>query len=292
MEVPTRRSFGLLLVTLLVLLASACQADVVVDIDVVEDGSGRVSLEVLLDRAAVGQLGLAEAELRAGGLAAAGWSLDYDDTSDGSERLVATKQVITPDQWQAVLDEIAGPGVFQNVSVRSVADGARRSRVLEMQVDLSRGWALFSDDEVTAALGGEPLGVPVESFTAGRTIDEIVAVQIEASVIVDRDVPASTSSFVLRFDEPKPQPIRLAALVESSAAVLLRWTAIALAFLCALATVLAATGLAVQRRSDRRRPPAAPVSLASRVPAGESRPVTPSAAAATGSSELMTAPRR
>ncbi len=248
------------LLAMLLLVLSACQVDVRVDLDVAPDGSGMVSFEAQLDKAAQEAIGDLESQLRVSDLERAGWTITTTAGENGTN-VRATKPVVDATQWQGVLDEIVGPGVFNNVDV-SVDDDRQQ---LWFDLDLSEGWDLLSDEEATAALGGEPFGAPLESFTGGRTIDEIISLDLQVSVRNFDDGDPTFSNFSPRFDQGT-ELVRVLAASENSTAVLLRWIAIALFSLFVLATVLAITGIVLQRRADRLRPAATPARLASRVP--------------------------
>ena len=176
-------------------------------------------------------------------------------------QIAARKPVTDASQWQTVLDELAGPGVFTNVDI-SIEDNRQ---VVSFDLDLSDGWDLLSDDDATTALGGEPFGAPLESLTGGRTIDDIISLDLAVRVRNFDDRDPTVRSFAPRFDQGVEQ-VRVQATAENSTAVLIRWIAYALFSLFALATVLAITGLVLQRRADRLRPAPTPAPLASRVP--------------------------
>ncbi|MEM7093402.1 MAG: uroporphyrinogen-III C-methyltransferase [Actinomycetota bacterium] len=251
------------------LVLAACRVDATVDVDVTEDGSGTVTLTTVFDAEATEALGGSDGlgdEIFLRDLVAADWTLARPEVGlDGSTTIVAAKSVASASGFQAVLDEIAGPGVFGNFVVTTRDEFAAHRQSLAFDVDLGQGWALFSDDGVADAFGGEPFGVPIEELTEGRSIDDIVGVTVTASVAGAEGGTPSTTSAVPRFDG-EPVSLRIAAAVEESTAVLLRWIAYALASLCALAFVLAITGLWLQRRADRLRPAPTPAPLRTRVP--------------------------
>jgi len=263
-----KRVVRAVVISALMLVVAACQVDVTVDLDVAADGGGMVAVQAAFDADANSSLGGIADQLRTGDAGRAGWDISTIDADDGDVVVTATKTVPDRDQWQAALDEIVGPGVFNNVAVTTDDSFAKARQTLELELDTSQGWDLFSDNGVAAALGGEQFGAPVESLTNGRTIDDIVAVQITITLVSDPDGSAApaTGRFVHRFDSEESLQIRLGSTAEDSTAMLLRWVALALFSLFVLATVLAITGVVLQRRSDRLRPAPTPASLASRVP--------------------------
>jgi len=269
---------GQILLALALVVLSACQADTELELKVNENGSGAVALQVDLDAEAMAVLGDVDAQLRVDDLERAGWDVTSDPDDDGLS-IRAEKPVSDSTRWQSVLDEIVGPGVFTNVEVRAANEFAKQSQRISYELDLGDGWSLFSDAEVTAALKGEPFGAPVEVLSEDREIDDIVAVQVTTSVWSDDEGTPSTAVGTPRFDDSAPLTVNLVSTTEQSTAILLRWIAMALFSLFALATVLAVTGIVLQRRSHRLRPSPTPASLASRVPGAQSATTAPSMSA-------------
>jgi len=262
--------------TLLVLLA-ACDVDVGVGIDVAPDGSGTVAVDVRFDEEAVQTVGELEDLLSFDDAEASGWDITVERIEAEGAVISAIKVVTGPGAWQPTLDEILGPGVFNEVRVVADEDGGQ---TLAFELDLRDGWDLFTDDELTEVLGGEPFGAPIEELTGRRDIDEIVDVELGVSVRnLEEGVP-TTESFQPRFDDDEPLRVNLAATEANSTADLLRWISWSLFFLAALATILAITGVVLQRRSDRLRPAPTPASLASRVPGRASAEAVGAATAA------------
>ena len=256
----------------LIILLSACQVDVAVDLQVQEHGGGTVAVQAVFDEQASTTLGDLGDQLRVSDLARAGWDVDVSPGESGGVAVSASKAVSDRDQWQSVLDELAGPGVFTGVRVQAIDGFAQSQQSLVFDVDLSGGWDLFSDSGVADALNGEPFGAPIASLVGGQAIDDLVAIQVTGSVVSDADAAAAPASGSLapRFDDEEPARFSATANTENSTAVLLRWIAYALFLLFALATMLAITGIVLQRRSDRLRPAPIPASLSSRVPGAAS----------------------
>ena len=265
----------LLLFGAFALLLSACQVDVLVELDVKDNGSGTVLVEVNFDQAAVDAAGDLHGRLRVADLVEAGWEVTASEESESGGFVVAVRKgVPSAGQWQGVLDEIAGPGVFANVTIENDDEFANHTNRLTLDVDLSAGWALLTDDAATEVLRGEPFGVPIDTLTGEQAIDEIVGVTLRASVSSDDTSTPSEAVFQPTFDQEQILRVEVQSLSESSLAVLLRWIAYAAGALFVLATGLAITGLVLQRRSDRLRIER-PERLASRVP-GEPSSTSPS----------------
>jgi len=144
---------------LALLLASGCRANVSVAIEVGEDGSGTVTVGLILDDEAVDVVGGIEDQLRVDDLADAEWTVEGPNRlPTGDTTVTATKSFDSPQRLPDVLDEIAGPGVFENVALTRHRSFARTEWRLNGRVDLSGGLDLFSDPELAETLSGLPLG--------------------------------------------------------------------------------------------------------------------------------------
>jgi FMN phosphatase YigB (HAD superfamily) len=273
--VSLRWAIRILVTLAAVAVLVGCQLDAVVDLDVDQDGSGTVVVTGQLDAEANAQLGGLATQLRVTDLERSGWDITQTDTEAGGVEVVAVKAVANRNDWQPTLDEIAGPGVFTNVRIETDDAFANTSQQLSFEVDLSQGWDLAASPEFTEALGGEPFGAPIASLTNGRSLDEIVSVDVVATVVDDPDGTPASGTYTARFDGD-PVQVRLASTTEHSTAILLRWIAMALFALFGLATVLAITGIVVQRKTASRRPATTPSTLASRVPGSDRTTAQPS----------------
>ena len=210
-----RATFRVVLAAALLLVLAGCRVDATVDVEITDDGSGTVSVEAVFDEAASQTLGGADGiaeQLFVSDLAAAGWAITRPEVgADGATRIVASKDVPERDQFQTVLDEIAGPGVFRNVAIETTDAFAEHRQSLSFDIDLRRGWELFSDAGVAEALDGEPFGVPIEQLTDGQPIDELIGVTVNASVVGDDGESPSAATYAPRFDEP---PVEVLSLIH------------------------------------------------------------------------------
>ena len=148
---------ALLAALLAVLFGAACQADVVVDVEVAEDGSGLVTTRVVLDaEAAEGLADLeADATLLLNDLAVAGWEVDPPVTgADGETTVVATKAFGTAAQFAEVMDELTrDDGIFQDFRLTRQQAFGRVDYLVQGTIDPTGGFDTFGDEELTVALG-------------------------------------------------------------------------------------------------------------------------------------------
>ncbi len=102
----------LLLVALVVVLAG-CKVDTTVTVDVHDDGSGVVTVDIRLDPAAVQAVETTDTKLRdqvrLGDLATSGWTVGkWQRTDDGAASLTLSKKFTSPDQVAGIMGEISG----------------------------------------------------------------------------------------------------------------------------------------------------------------------------------------
>jgi hypothetical protein len=156
----------LLGVVALFAVLAGCQVDANVDVTVREDGSGEVTVEVVLDEDAAARVPDLADDLRVRDLRATGWEVQGPtDTDDGGLRLTASKPFANVEQGRQVLREVGGRG------------GALRALVLAREhtfgtttwrfggrIDLSAGLSTFSDAELDEVLGAEAFGLDQASL--------------------------------------------------------------------------------------------------------------------------------
>lgn len=179
-------------IALLVLASSlavvACDVDALVTVDVEEDGSGTVLVELLLDAEAAGRLG-DPAAVRVDDLRAAGWRVEDPAERDGGGiRLAVTKEFASPDQLADALGELGGTdGLVSGVRL-GIDDGFATTRY-DFVATLTTTGSLeqFSDPELTAALGGLPLGRTPEELAAESADAE--PVELEVRVVLPGGLP-------------------------------------------------------------------------------------------------------
>jgi uncharacterized protein len=262
----------LLLGALVALTATACQVRTTVAVDVVEDGSGTVTVAVGLDADALRRLPDVDDDgrsttvdlaglVRTDDLTAAGWHVSDPEGSaadDGFVWIRATKRFGTPEEAGRVLGEIAGTdGPLRDLRVVR-DDGFARSRfTFEGRADLSGGLEAFGDEGLAAALEGEVLGQDASAIEAelGRPLSEMFSLEVSADLPGDSRAAAWTP-------ELGGEPVELAATSTVRDWWVLALTAVAISCGLALAA-LVAVGLV--RRS---RAPATVPAMSSDAPDG------------------------
>jgi hypothetical protein len=189
----------LLLGALVAVTATACQVRTTVAVDVVEDGSGTVTVAVGLDADALRRVpdvdddGRSTAAdlgglVRTDDLAAAGWQVSEPTGSaadDGFVWIRATKPFGTPEEAGEVLGEITGTdGPLRDLRVGRDDSFARSHFTFEGTADLSGGLEAFGDEGLAGALQGEALGQDASAIEEelGLPLAEMFTLEISAEL--------------------------------------------------------------------------------------------------------------
>jgi HAD superfamily hydrolase (TIGR01509 family) len=278
----------LLIIFFAALVLSACQVDVVVDVDVTEDGSGTVTLMAAFDD----EIDDAAPELldglRTEDLLPAGWIVDGPRRTEGGGAVVvsATKPFASPDDLGGVLDEIAGPGtLFSDFAVERTRSFARTTYDVTGKINPRISFTTFGDDNISGLVGA-PLGLSLAELqaAAGRPLEETVTLRFSITlpdtvVANTADVDGRVANWQLSPRDPLATDIDVSSSIEDRLPRI--WAAVALVALALLGTLLIFRILARfgGRRTDdlgeevvqMRRPDKAP-SEAAAVTAPRERP--------------------
>ena len=165
-----------------VLILTSCRVDVAVDVDMAQNGSGRVMVTVDADAAVVTQApGLAD-DVRLGDVRAAGWSTDGAvATPSGGLQLVLTRSFDTPEQGTAILATLNGPsGPLQAIALTRSATDTSITTGLSGSLRVDGGLDAFADPDLLAVVGATPWA---ENITeAGLTTDRAVSITFRATL--------------------------------------------------------------------------------------------------------------
>lgn len=163
-----------------VVVAAGCRADVVVTVDVADDGSGEVTVVADFDAEVVAQVSDLRSQLRLDDLEAAGWSVSEPEQLEGGGlRVQVSRPVDDAAGFATALSEIH-PELFPDTELE-LRTGFGTTRYLwRSTVDRSIGVDAFGDPEVAEVLGGELFGVPVDVLAerAGGPVEEMVSVDL------------------------------------------------------------------------------------------------------------------
>ncbi|WP_420639025.1 hypothetical protein [Candidatus Poriferisocius sp.] len=245
-RLPPWRTAVLLLA--LVVGLTACQVDIEVGIGFNEDGSGVVTVDVALDQEAAALAPDITSSLLTGDIEdpASGWTYN-GPRIDGQGRtsFSASKSFASPQQLELVLAEIFGsPEVFRDFTFERSTSFAQTDYAVAGVVDLSDGWELLTDPELTDRLGGEPFGEPIGDPAAALS---------GVSVILTLDLPVGAEQQEVLALGQGAVSVEMTAQEESGTAVILRWVAWAAFALVGLSVLIAVAGYLLERRARERR---------------------------------------
>ncbi len=238
--------FGLLILV----VATSCRVDADVLVDVAPDGSGTVTVSVILDAEAAAKLGDPGTAIKTGDLSAAGWKVSKPTVDKGSKELTlsAVREFSSPRQLAAVLTEIGGgtpekPGVFSGVKLE-ISDGfASTEYRFRTKVALSGSLEQFSDPALTEALGGLALGRTPEELAAEGASKE--SLHLTFTVELPGDAPESNGAKVGRTTRWTLEPASGTPTdVDASATATESQTTVPLLIAAGALLVVAAAGMA------------------------------------------------
>jgi hypothetical protein len=140
---------------LVLVLLSGCRADVAVGIDVKPDGSGKIQVEVTVDKDVTDQVDLSSA-LKVDDLRQAGWTVSGPQRRPGGMTAVtATMGFTDPAGAARAMDQISGPGgPFRSFRITHHSSFFTNRTSFRGTVDFTQGVQGFSDPALTDALGG------------------------------------------------------------------------------------------------------------------------------------------
>lgn len=233
----------------LVLVAAGCQVDTVVTVDVADDGSGTVSVDVALDAEAVDQVPRLGRQLRTDDLEAAGWTVSGPDDVGADGRLIqATKPFASPAELSAVLGEV---GPITDATLTRDRPFAGVDFEFSATVDLSDGVEGFGDEALAELLIGLPIGRDVEALEEelGAPLTELTSFELVV-LLPDGD----RTERVARAVELGEGPVVVTATTSETEpwAIGLRWGALAAAALLVLLLGYRLVRWLLRRRQDSR----------------------------------------
>ena len=159
---PFFRLLGLLLV---LLALGACRAEALVELEVNENGVGRMAATVTLDEAAAEKVGDLAEFIAADDLKAAGWRVESSE-----KRVSISRPVNGPNDINAAFDELTGPdGPFGALEFRRDQGFVSTRTALSGRVDLTAGLAAFGDAGLTE-ITGSATGVDAPASVLGLTL--------------------------------------------------------------------------------------------------------------------------
>ena len=216
-----------------VVLLTACEVQADVAVHARPDGTGRIEVSVVLDKAAVARA--AGTSPVTTDLVRAGWEVHQPESlDDGGRRYRAEKPFRSPEEAERILREVGGgDGPLRGFRLVRERTFLRTRTRLEGVIDLGNGAAAFGDDRLDELLGGQPLGVGPERVGA---LDQALRLQVSAHL------PGATTRAAA--DAGQRTPVR---------AVAERWNIASILFAVVAALALVAFAVSTRRAVRGRR---------------------------------------
>ncbi len=234
----------MLFLGLVALAASGCRTDVMVDVDVEEDGSGVVTATLVLDReTAAAVLDLPSTDgLALEDLFQAGWEIDPPQPDEnGAVRVSAAKAFGTPQQFGEVMAELVGGDSFVGpFTLERTKAFATVDYELNGVINPS-GFEAFSDDELAASLGRSVTDIAERYGATPADVFVTMTVRLPGTIdpefsngALDPDGSDSGRVFTTRLDASAPVSISVMSSTREVAALVWRGVAIVAAVLAVL----------------------------------------------------------
>lgn len=172
------RRLVLLLLGALVLVS--CRLDVEVEVIIEPDGTGTVTITAVADEGLVGQVdGLAEALVFDDAIRG-GWEVEGPDPTDEGAGLRATfsHRFSSAQELANILNSIGPP--LRSMQAGRTTEGEQTTNAVRGTLLLDGGFEAFTDDDLTAAVGGLPFG---DRFAAtGLTPEEAMSFTLRVTM--------------------------------------------------------------------------------------------------------------
>lgn len=246
------------------LILAACDSRIDVTIDVEEDGSGVVQVEVELDSTAATEIiDLGTVGLALGDLDDAGWTTDAPQRLEtGGLLLSASKGFGTPEQLDAIMQEISGEaGLFTEFELDRIKAFARVDYSLTGSINPT-GLDRFGDDELVATLGRSinDMAARYQASAADVTVSLRVQLPGDPTLIEESTGEPIAGDATARvwettLDSGAPVEVSIASSTRTVTALVWRGVAIVAAVLAALVALGQILRLLrPQNRRKKRKP--------------------------------------
>ena len=158
---------------------SACQLDVVLDVDVEPDGTGTLSVALAADAELVSRVPTIAEDLVLDDVVEAGWTVDGPTpTEDGGLVLSISHDFSGAAEATNLLRSLGPP--FNDPALGRGASGDVTTNTLTGNFGLPEGFAEFADADLVSAVGGVPFSE--EFAAAGATPGESMTATVRATL--------------------------------------------------------------------------------------------------------------
>ncbi len=167
---------------------SGCQTQVGIRVNQITDGSGEVTVSLLLDREAAEQVTDLRSALRTADLEAAGWSVagPVPRPPGGFVEYSVSKPFRNAGEAQLILTELTGEdGPFASLVIDRTRSPLRVVSSITGEVDLSGGYDAFGDELIARQFQNESkIGLTTADIQAryGKKLEELVPMHLEVTL--------------------------------------------------------------------------------------------------------------
>ncbi len=181
---PFRQKRAVILTAVLgcVLLLSSCRVDQTISLEVNRNGTGKVVVTAIADKAILDKAPDLAADIRTDDLVSAGWEVDGpNETDDGGLSLELTRKFKNATEATLILGQVNGPrGPLQEVVLTRSGKDTNSVWTLAGRLEVNGGLQAFIDDAAFELLGAAPYAADIEE--AGLDIGAAVGLTFRVSV--------------------------------------------------------------------------------------------------------------
>jgi hypothetical protein len=191
-------------VVALVLTLGACEVRGDVAVTMNADGSGQVSVALVLDAEAAAKVPDLASGLRTEDLAAAGWKIAGPvPTADKGAKITASRSFKTPTEANVILAELSGPdGPFKGLTLARTHSFGKEKYAFNGVLDVSKGTDAFADAFFTHALGAQQADQILGGDAKANPPTVTMSVTLPGSVSAGSAGSGSTARWSAKFGEP------------------------------------------------------------------------------------------
>lgn len=172
------------------LLLSSCRVDQTISLEVNRNGTGKVVVTAVANKAILDKVPNLKADIRTDDLVTAGWDVDGpNETDDGGLSLVLTREFQNPTEATLILGQVNGArGPLQETVLTRSGKDTNSVWTLAGRLEVNGGLQAFIDDAAFELLGTAPYAADIEE--AGLDIG--AAVGLTFRVQLPGDIESTT----------------------------------------------------------------------------------------------------
>lgn len=243
---PLRRLVVALGAVVLAAVLAGCQVQLQTTVHVNDDGSGTLTQAIGFDAVALARVGDLSQQVALQDLKAAGWTVDAPVTENGTTWLRIHHPFRNVGEANQLLATLSGPnGPYKDLVVSRDAGLLSTTTKVTGSIDLTGGPAIFGDQALTTALGGDPSGGLIGQIEAaeGKPVSQMFSLQLTV------ELPGgATQSWQDDFTKTAPVPVE--ASVSRSHLTTVLWEGFVGLLILLTAAVI---GLRIRARYRRRK---------------------------------------